>query len=202
MAAHEKGEDWFGTTNHAAAERHARPSDRRPQKSSLGAVEYWLPHRDRIPFMDAQRHRPSGPVAQPAADPRSPARRGWPSPAPAPSTTRSPRPSARCRTASPVSPHFPCRTPPPQSANSSAPSPTSTSAGLPPSVPLSTRLNWERSLALPDPQSGRKPRRLHSCLHPFNSRIRTPLPRYHMVKPDREPARNHHRGDLADPRLA
>ena len=52
VAAHKSGRDWFGTT--ITRLPNGTPGlltgDRR---SSLGAVEYWLPHRDRIPFMDA-----------------------------------------------------------------------------------------------------------------------------------------------------
>jgi aminocarboxymuconate-semialdehyde decarboxylase len=52
VAAHDKGQDWFGTT--ITKLPNGTPGlltgDR---KSSLGAVEYWLPHMDRLPLMDA-----------------------------------------------------------------------------------------------------------------------------------------------------
>lgn len=52
VAAHEKGQDWFGTT--ITKLPNGTPGlltgDR---KSSLGALEYWLPHRERLPIMDA-----------------------------------------------------------------------------------------------------------------------------------------------------
>jgi aminocarboxymuconate-semialdehyde decarboxylase len=52
VAAHNRGEDWFGTT--ITKLPNGTPGlltgDR---KSSLGSLDYWLPHKDRLPINDS-----------------------------------------------------------------------------------------------------------------------------------------------------
>jgi aminocarboxymuconate-semialdehyde decarboxylase len=53
VAAHNRGEDWFGTT--ITKLPNGTPGlltgDR---KSSLGSLDYWLPHKERLPILDAK----------------------------------------------------------------------------------------------------------------------------------------------------
>jgi aminocarboxymuconate-semialdehyde decarboxylase len=51
VRAHEQGRDWFGTTITKTAD--GKPGlQTGSYKMNLGAVEYWLPHKKRLAFMD------------------------------------------------------------------------------------------------------------------------------------------------------
>lgn len=54
VRAYEEERDWFGTTITKTAE--GKPGlQTGSYKMNLGAVEYWLPHKERLPFMDEDR---------------------------------------------------------------------------------------------------------------------------------------------------
>jgi aminocarboxymuconate-semialdehyde decarboxylase len=177
VAAHKAGRDWFGTTI-------TRLPNGTPglltgeRKSSLGAVEYWLPHVERLPIMDAngidlqilslnpqliRDHLPAqiaidcaravnDEIAQTVAE--TPDRFGGLATLPLQDTDEAVRELERAMT----------------------------ELGLRGCIVGShvNETNWDEPALFPILQAA-EAMGAFILLHPFNSRIRKPFPRYHMV---------------------